>query len=160
MEIKDVQLEEVEDLSLNKKDSIELLKTWTSFVNAIKKNDTAFIRVTSFDSITCSVCEGMPRTEYENNLESIDMFIDSALVNFQKADMWSTIDKNNFKIHIIRYPERKPKEIPLNKGESLIVYDIDFMKTLKADGENYRQSHTFEFVKLGKKFHFYKMESY
>lgn len=156
---RELKLEESEQLSLSKKDSIALLTTWSSFIKAIRTNDPLLIKNISLDSIICSVCEGMPRPDYENNLESIDMFIDSANINFQKADLWSTIDKNKFKIYVTKYPERKPKEIPLKEGEDLKVYAIHFRKSLKFNDQKYGQYHSFEFVKIDDRFRLYKMES-
>jgi len=157
---RELQLEELERMRLTKKDSLELLKTWKSLINAIKTNDISLIKAISFDSIVCSVCEGMPKPYYENNLESIGMFIDSAITNLKKAELWPSMEKNKYKIYVIKYPERKPKEVLLKADESLVVYEISFAKDLKMDNIKRLQNHSFEFVKIGGKFRFYKMESY
>jgi len=143
-----------EYLNLSKKDSLELLNTWNSFVKAVKSNDTSFIKNIALDSIVCSVCEGMPREHYENNLESIDMFIDSAFTNLQKSGLWPLMEKNKYKINITKWPEK------MFGYDSLIVFDIAIPKLFKTSYATYRQYHYFEFIKINNFFRFYKMESY
>lgn len=147
---KEVKLEDIELIDLSKKDSIQLLQAWQSLLKAIKTNDIPAIKEMSLDSITCSVCEGMPRNYYENNLESIDMFIDSANINFQKAGLWKPIQKNKFKIYVTKYPDSKPKNFLLKEDEKLIIYLIDI---------TYGQYHSFQFVKINNRFRFYAMSS-
>ena len=162
IEIEDVQLKKFrprKKIVVSKKDSTKLLQTWTSLVQAIKANDTALVKALSYDSVICSVCEGMPRTYYENNLESIDMFIDSSSVNFQKADLWPIIDQKKFRINVTNDPYRIPNDIPLKRGRRLTVFDINFSKILKTSDARYGQTHSFGFVKIDKKFRFFKMES-
>ena len=141
-------------MNLSKKDSLELLNTWNSFVIAVKTNDTSLIKNIALDSIVCSVCEGMPREYYENNLESIDMFIDSAFKNFQKSGLWPLMEKNKYKITVKKWPEK------MFGYDSLIVFDIAIPKRFKTSYATYGQYHYFEFIKINNFFRFYKMESH
>jgi hypothetical protein len=157
---KEVELAEIEPpIKLTKKDSLQLLKAWGALLNAIKSNDTSGIKEMSLDSIECSACEGMPRNYYENNLESIDMFIDSANINLQKAGLWDDFQKNKYKIYVTKYPHRKPKTFLLGENEKLVIYSIDFPKDLKTPEVIYGQHHAFEFVKINNRFWFYNMNS-
>ncbi|MDX2045867.1 MAG: hypothetical protein SFU87_03725 [Chitinophagaceae bacterium] len=157
---REVQIERTQQMELSKKDSFELLKTWKSLVNSLKTNDIPLIKNISFDSIICSVCEGMPKEYYENNIESIDMFIDSAFTNFQRAGLWPLIDKNKYKIYVTSFPERKPQDIPLKDHESLIIFKVGFLMKLKTSYSVYQQRHSFEFVKIDGRFRLYKMETH
>jgi len=154
-----LELEALEWLKLSRKDSLQLLKVWQSLVKAIKEKDKAIIKDISLDSIVCSACEGMPREYYENDLESVEMFIDSASINFQKSGLWLLIEKNKYKFHVIKYPDRKPQNFSLKENESLIIFSISFLKNYKTDYTIYRQHHSFSFVKIGDRFRFYAMES-
>jgi len=146
----EIELENIEPIKLIKTDSIQLLKTWFSLLKAIKTNDTSGIKKMSFDSITCSVCEGMPQNYYENNFESINMFIDSANINFKKGGLWDIIQQNKFKIFATQYPERKPTSFSLGENEKLVLYTIDIFKN----------KHSFIFVKVDNRFRLYALESF
>ena len=87
------------------------------------------------------------------------MFIDSSSVNFQKADLWPIIDQKKFRINVTNDPYRTPNDIPLKRGRRLTVFDINFSKILKTSDARYGQTHSFGFVKIDKKFRFFKMES-
>ena len=156
----EIELEYPELIPLSKKDSLELLKTWKLLIKSIKANDIVTIKSVSLDSIYCSACEGMPRAEYENNLESIDMFIDSAKLNLQRSALWSIIEKNKYKISVTKYPESKPATFKLKEGDKFIIYSISFKNELITKESTYWIDHSFEFVKPDDQFRFYSMHSY
>ena len=143
-------MENIEPIKLSKTDSLQLIKTLFSLLTAIKTNDSSGIKKMSFDSIICSVCEGMPQNYYENNFESINMFIDSANINFKKGGLWDIIQQNKFKIFATKYPERKPTSFSLGEKEKLVLYSIDIFKN----------KHSFIFVKVDNRFRLYAMESF
>ena len=153
------QLITAEFLKLSKKDSLELLKIWHALVKAIKTNDTSFIKNIALDSIVCSACEGMPRAEYENNLESIDMFIDSANINLQRSGLWPIIKKNKYKIEVDKYPENKTTSITKKESENSITYGISFQNELISEKSTYWIDHSFEFIRIENRFRFYSMHS-
>ncbi|MBK7291514.1 MAG: hypothetical protein IPI78_15490 [Chitinophagaceae bacterium] len=146
----EIELENIEPIKLSKTDSLQLIKTLFSLLTAIKTNDSSGIKKMSFDSIICSVCEGMPQNYYENNFESINMFIDSANINFKKGGLWDIIQQNKFKIFATKYPERKPTSFSLGEKEKLVLYSIDIFKN----------KHSFIFVKVDNRFRLYAMESF
>lgn len=148
--INEMELENIEPIELSKNDSLQLLKTWSSLLKAIKTNDTFGIKKLSFDSINCSVCEGMPKNYYENNFESIDMFIDSANINLKKAGLWDLIQQNKFKIYATKYPDRKPTTFSIGENEKLVLYSIDI----------FQNKHSFIFVKVDNRFRLYAMQSF
>jgi hypothetical protein len=156
--VKEVELSEI--VNLAKKDSLQLLKAWLSLLKAIKGNNVPVIKEMSLDSIECSVCEGMPRIDYENNLENIDMFIDSANINFKKAGLWSSLQKNKSKIHVTKYSDRILKTFSLKKDESLSIYEISFQVDAVFSDIIHNQYHNFQFIKIGNRFWFYAMESH
>ena len=142
-----------EFISLSKKDSLELLKTWKALVKAIKTNGTSFIKNIALDSIVCSACEGMPRAEYENNLESINMFIDSANINLQRCGLWPIIEKNKYKIDVTNYSGSKESEISN-------TYRIVFKNKLVTEESTYWIDHAFEFKIIDDRFRLHSMHSY
>ena len=142
-----------EYISLSKKDSLELLTTWRALVKAIKTNDTSFIKNIALDSIVCSACEGMPRAEYENNLESIDMFVDSVNINLQRCGLWSIIEKNKFEIDVTKYSGSK-------ESESSITYRILFKNKLITEESTYWIDHSFKFIRIDGRFRLHSMHSY
>ncbi len=101
----------------------------------------------------------MPRETYENNLESIEMFIDSANINFEKSGLWQNLKSKRFNINVTKYSETQPQNILLNENEKLIIFSIVFQKNFKTDDANYRQYHSFDFVKINGQFHFYAFKS-
>lgn len=155
-----IEILDIERLNLSKQDSLHLLKAWNLLVFAIKAGDTAVIRKNSFDSIYCSVCEGMPRLYYENNLESIDMFIDSVNLNFQKSGTWSLLNRNKPKFSVEKYPANHSNAYGQKENERFIFYSLRFRTTTTIGDQSNLQYHTFEFVKRNDHFLFYSMISH
>lgn len=156
-DIRDIEL--IELLKLTKKDSLQLLKTWHSLLKAIRENDTPAIKKMSLDSIVCSVCEGMPGDYYENNLESIDMFVDSAHVNFQKSGLWTLLEQSKLKFIVEEYPDSKPATFTLKPNEKLTIFSIFTQEEHSNSDLIFSPYHRFGFVMIDGRFIFYKMES-
>lgn len=154
-----VKVEDFEMEKISKADSIELVKTWHSLLNAILKSDNDAIKQMSIDSINCSVCEGMPKNYYENNLESIDMFIDSANLNFKKSGLWDSLQRSRYSILVAKYPESKPETFTLEDNKKLIIFSINIRMDFKTPDVIYDQNHSFEFVRINNRFLFYNMTS-
>lgn len=149
----------VYEVSLTKPEINELTITWDQFVNAIDQRNGQQIKNMSFDSVTCSVCEGFRSPDFYNDEEPIDSFIWYSKENFPGTNIWENIKGNEYIMYATKYEGGDPAEFNLPPGKDPVVYEIAFEIRTSFNGSVRKIKHRFQFVKTGAEFKFFGMHS-
>jgi hypothetical protein len=144
------------DLKISTSDSVNLINTWNSFLKAIKEKNGKEIEDISLNMVYNNY-EGTPLSDLPaKKLLPITIYKDSVLEKFDGKDFMTVLSDSSFRLYKIRYPNRKPKNLKLQKGEKLTLYSINFEHVVtKLNNRKFVNYYTFHFVKQNNKFIFF-----
>ena len=151
-----------ESLYVSKKENIQLTGEFNQLISAIKTKNSEQIRQMSLDSIYCSICEGIRNDYYDNDLDNINNFIDSAYQHLSDEGIWGPMNSRyKLKFSASIYNKTKPDNFIMKENEKLIIYELYFYQ-LQGKSQKYPipKSHIFQFVKIDGNFKLYGMTSY
>ncbi len=153
---------ENEFIKVTKSEEAELRNTFNKLILAIKTKNTEQIRQMSLDSIYCSICEGIRDDYYDNELDNIRNYIDSAYQHLSDENVWGpAINRYKLKFSADKYKHRQPANFGLKENEKLIIYQVYYYELCGKRPHRFPmpKSHIFEFVKINGSFKFYGMTS-
>lgn len=159
IKVQDVELADIAQVKKIKINEPNVVKTFYKFIEAFKNRDTATIRKMSLANVYCAVCEEPPRSDYENNIETLDSFIVSVYKYFPFTQLMLEIENKVYKASAESYDSEKPKNFQLKTGEKFIVYRLSFFTISDIDNSRIKQSHDFEFVSINGEYKFYGMKT-
>jgi hypothetical protein len=163
LKFKETEMAEInnEFISISKNERAQLTNVFTQLINAIKSKNTELIKEMSLDSIYCSICEGIRTDYYDNDLDDIRNYIDSAYQHLYNEEIWGP-ENRRYKLSFWgdKYHKTKPINYSLKGNEEFIIYHVYYYE-LQGKKEKYPipKSHIFKFVKTGGNFKFYGMTS-
>lgn len=156
VKIQDVPLAEFKEPEKINYNKDEIISTFYKFYNAIKRVDVERIRKMSLPNVICSVCEEPPRSDYENNLETIDSFIISAFRYIHFSQLEQEIENKNYKVSA----EKKDTSLNHDKDSNkVIIYKMSFSTISDIEDRTAHQIHDFEFIRLNGTLVFYGMST-
>lgn len=151
-----------EFVSVTKTEKDQLTNVFTKLISAIKTKNTEQIRQMSLDSIYCSICEGIREDYYDNELDDIKNYIDSAYQHLSDEKIWGPAD-GRFKLRFSadKYKKTKPANFKLKENENLLIYHVFYYKRSGKKSQRFPmpKSHVFKFVKIDDNIKFYGMVS-
>lgn len=155
------EINNIEYLKLSQKEEAILKNTFSTFINAVKTKNTQQLKEMSLDSIYCSLCEGIRNDYYDNELDAINVFIDSSFEHLTNTEIWGPKD-SRYKLKInATIQNTKPLNFSVPANEKFVIYSIFFFD---VEGKSHKyvmpKSHVFKFVKVNGIYKFYGMTSY
>lgn len=162
METQMAEIDNDEFVSVTKTEKDLLTNTFTKLISAIKTRNTEQIREMSLDSIYCSICEGIRDDYYDNDLDDIKNYIDSAYQHFPDEKIWGPADgRFKLKFSADKYKKTKPANFKLKENEKLLIYHVFFYELSGKKSPRFPmpKSHIFKFVKIDGNFKLYGMTS-
>lgn len=156
------EIDNDEFVSVTKNEKGQLANVFNKLFSAIKTKNTDQIRLMSLDSIYCSICEGIRDDYYDNDLDDIKNYIDSAYQHLSDEKIWGPADgRFKLKFSADKYKKTKPTNFNLKENEKLLIYHVFFYELSGKKSERFPmpKSHVFKFVKIDGNFKFYGMTS-
>lgn len=150
-----------ENHKVSKKDRAALKGIFSTLRHAVQTRNSKQIINMSLDSIYCSICEGIRDDYYDNELDHIQVYIDSAFEHPADENIWGPGDgRYQMKFYAEIYKTNKPNNFILKQGEKLAIYSIYYyaMEGKSKKYETYK-SHHFKFVKINGNFKLYGITS-
>lgn len=155
------EIKEEDFINISKKEKNILTNTFYQLITAIRTKNTQQIRRMSFDSIYCSICEGIRDDYYDNDLEDIRVYIDSAYQHFPNEEIWGPRDgKYRLSFYATESKVQKPVNFLHKDNDKLIIYELHFYEQGKLRRNRIQKSHSFKFLKINGMYKFYGMTSY
>jgi hypothetical protein len=153
---------EMEWTKIGKADSIQLSKTWTTFLTALENGDDKTIKRMSLDKISCDLCKDIDATySTADDLIPIDTFVNQTNRSFLNSQLYKAIKKRGVRYSILIIPNFRPSNVPKSASENLQLFEI-WVITYVADEwakGHEGQSHAFQFIKTGDGFRYYGLTS-
>ena len=156
VKVQDITISDITQIEKVNYNKSEITTAFYKFYDAIKKADVERIRKMSLPHVICSVCEEPPRSDYENNFETIDSFIISSFRYIHFSQLEQEIENKNYKVSA---EERDTLTLSDNKTKSAIIYIITFTTIFDIENYTYKQTHDFEFIKSNGGYVFYGMRT-
>lgn len=159
IKVSDVSLSDIASDERIEVNDPQLVNTFYKLIDAFKRRDTVLIRRMSLSNVYCSVCEEPPRSDYENNIETLDSFIVSVNKYFPFTQLMLEIENKVHHVSAIKINSKEPENYQIGQKGKFIIYKVSFI-TISDFGKNrIMQSHDFEFIKVDGEYKFYGMET-
>lgn len=143
-------------LKIKNSDSVILVETWNRIVKSIRKKEYAQLKELSLEKIYCESLGHIWPGFKEEQSESIDSFINIALIKYYDQHFIDVISDSTYHINVTMYQNRKFPNFKLKSGKSLTLYDIYYIDYVqvgnKIKDENY---YVFRFVKINDSYKFF-----
>ncbi len=149
-------LERSRSLKISKNDSIQLVNTWNSFLSGIQKKEFAKVKELSLEKVYCKGwCNVLPGKK-PSELMLIDSFLSNVITKFYDSRFFGVLNDSSFHVMEVTYPDRKPLNYTIPRGQSLVLYDVYYVDYVpQPDGFKDQNYYVFRFVRSNNEYKFF-----
>lgn len=144
-------LKQSEILKVSREDSVLLVRSWKSLLDAINKRDKEEIMELSLEKISrATLGYTLPGLSQKRETMSVAIFIDSVVEKFYDKRFLSVLSDSAFRLLKLKYDQ---------KDKPNIIYSVMFKEiVIGRSGHRYGNYYSFEFIKRKDKFIFYGID--
>lgn len=159
--IPDIKVAEIaKDLTIPRTDLNKMLTATKQLLQSIQLKEFDKIKRMSFDSVTCSICEGLSSPHFYNDVEPIDSFIVASVRDLPIEKLLERMQKGKYSTRAFKSDHSNRIQYKVEEGEEFVRYEIDLETLTKFGNSEHRLNHYFQFVRVNGKFKFYGIWSY